>query len=224
MIEKTALVTGAASGLGLEIAEALEDQGLDVVRFDRNIEPDCDVRVFDEDFDDIDVLVNCAGVNRQAWIDEMTKEQWDEVMDINAWGMVNMTQRCLDSLRQRNGTVVNIVSNAAHVPMRCSLAYNASKAAALMITKQMARELSPDVCVFSVSPNKLRGTGMSKDIEEQVMAKRGWTAQQAHDYQMQSLLSGMETEPAALAEFLAFLLAYDSRHKHLTGCDLQFGL
>ena len=102
---------------------------------------------------------------------------------------------------------------------------NASKGAAHILTLQMARELTKKhgITVFGISPNKLKGTGMSRDIEEQVMATRGWTAEFARQYQLNSLLAGEETDPAALAEFIAFLLHNKERHKFLTGCILPYG-
>jgi len=221
---KTALVTGAGSGLGLCIADALERQGAFVIRWDYNIEPAHDVREPKGMFQgDLDILVNCAGVNQQSWLEDITKAHWDRVMETNAWGIANMTRYCVGALRHSRGTVVNIVSNAAHIPMRCSAAYNASKGAALILTKQMARELSPEVTVFSVSPNKLADTGMSRQIDAEVQRTRGWTAEEAHDYQLQSLLTGEETPPEVLAEFIAFLLSTKERHKYLTGCDIPYG-
>jgi NAD(P)-dependent dehydrogenase (short-subunit alcohol dehydrogenase family) len=144
-------------------------------------------------------------------------------MDVNVKGIFKMTQAALPLLRANKGTVVNIVSNAAHMPMRCSAAYNASKGAALILTKQLARELSPDVTVFSVSPNRLADTGMSRSIDEQVLKTRGWTLEQAQQYQRASLLSGDETPPEAVAEFIAFLLATKERHRYLAGCDIPYG-
>jgi NAD(P)-dependent dehydrogenase (short-subunit alcohol dehydrogenase family) len=69
---------------------------------------------------------------------------FDHVMAVNAKGIFLVTQALLSVLAATNGTVCNIISNASHVPMTNSLAYNASKAAAMMMTKQMARELWRD--------------------------------------------------------------------------------
>lgn len=219
------IVTGAASGLGAAVAAELISRNINVVRWDHNIDINMDVRAPGGQIDGpIDALINCAGVNEQAWFDEVTAGHWHRVMGTNAWGCANMAKRCLPALRESKGTILNIVSNAAHVPMRCSLAYNASKAAALMVTKQLARELAPDITVFSISPNKLAGTGMSRDIEEQVMRKRGWTAEEAAAYQKQSLLTGEETTVEALAEFIGFLLVQKRRHRHFAGCDIPYGL
>jgi NAD(P)-dependent dehydrogenase (short-subunit alcohol dehydrogenase family) len=222
-----ALVTGAASGLGALIADALEEQGQEVVRWDRNFSGDMDVRCpeWGERFlpEHLDVLVNCAGINRIAWLDGVGPELWEKTLATNAEGILRMFQLCSSRLHASKGTVLNIVSNAAHMPMRCSAAYNASKAAAWILTKQMARELAPDITVFSVSPNKLAGTGMSEDIDRQVMETRGWTAEQARDYQLAGLLTGQETPPERVAEFIAFLLQSKEHHRYLTGCDIPYG-
>lgn len=223
-MKRTAIVTGAASGLGAEIARELREQdvtvigydlafgGLDVLRPDRAFIPDR-----------LDMLVNCAGVNRINWLQDVDEEEWDRVLDVNVKGIFKMTQACLPALKAAGGTVLNIVSNAAHMPMRCSAAYNASKGAALILTKQLARELSPEVTVFSVSPNKLAGTGMSRSIDEQVVKTRGWTMEKAQQYQLAGLLTGEETDPKRVAEFIGFLLSTKARHKALTGCDIPYG-
>jgi len=233
------IITGAAGGLGSAIRTALLSQKfgasgapLAVLSMDIADGVQCDAAA-PERFDGlwpfgpnnpVDVIINCAGINKQAWLAEATDEDWDATMNVNAKAMWKMTQFFLPQLRATRGTVLNIVSNAAHVPMRCSLAYNASKAAALMVTKQLARELSSDgITVFSVSPNKLSGTGMSREIERQVCEKRNWTPEQAAAYQKSALLTGEETPPEQLAEFIAFLLSNKDRHKFLTGCDIPYG-
>lgn len=220
---KLAVVTGSESGLGRAIATALEMRGYMVHRYDIRLGRDVRKPVAEALAPDIDVLVNCAGINRLDWMPDVKEEDWDDVMDVNVKGMFMMTQACLKALRRAKGTVLNIVSNAAHNPMRCSAAYNASKGAALILTRQMARELAPDITVFSVSPNKLVGTGMSDDIERQVMRTRGWTAAQAREYQKSALLCGEETPVEAVAEFVAFLLQDKAHHKYLAGCDIPYG-
>ena len=136
-----------------------------------------------------------------------------------------MTQAALPHLIAAKGTVVNIVSNAAHMPMRCSLAYNASKGAAHIMTLQLARELTPKygITVFGVAPNKMHGTHMSDSIDKQVVLTRGWTKEIAQHYQLSNLLAGEETPPACVAEFIKFLLQSKEHHKYLTGCVLPYG-
>ena len=217
------LVTGSASGLGAALVVALEAAGHEVLQYD--VANGQDVLLPALSAPEIDVLIDCAGVNRINWLSDVTGAEWDHVMDTNVKGIFRMTQACLPLLKKSRGTVVNIVSNAAHMPMRCSAAYNASKGAALILTKQLARELIVDgITVFSVSPNKLRDTGMSRSIDEQVVATRGWSLEDAQKYQLAGLLTGEETDPTQCAEFIAFLLSSKERHKYLAGCDMPYGL
>lgn len=220
------VVTGAASGLGLAVANALCERGFAVLRLD--ITNGHDVRnpsTLPACPSDVVALINCAGINANDWFEDVTTHQFTSVIDTNAGGILHTSQWALDALKANKGTICNIVSNAAQIPMTSSLAYNASKAAALMMTKQMARELTKKygITVFSVSPNKLEGTGMSKDIEASVQRVRGWTAEYAEQYQKAALLTGEETPPRLLAEFIGFLLSSKERHKYLAGCDLPYG-
>ncbi len=217
------LVTGSSHGLGKELVSALRADTHRVFSYD--IEEGDDVRTPKIALRGwpLDVLVNCAGVNDIDWLDRFDEDRWDRVMDTNVKGMFLMSQACAPMLRQTRGTILNIVSNAAHMPMRCSAAYNASKGAALILTKQLARELSPDITVFSISPNKLSGTKMSHQIDQQVCLTRGWDIEQAQEYQMAGLLTGKETPVGVLAEFIAWLLSTKHRHEYLTGCDIPYG-
>ena len=220
------LVTGGAAGLGKAIVDCLRDWGHDVISFD--IEGGRDVRDPQGTFGDcpeVDVLINCAGINITNWLQNVTDKDWDDTMDINAKGIFKMSQWALPRLIESKGTILNIVSNASHMPMTTSLAYNASKGAAHIMTLQLARELSKahGITVFGISPNKLRGTNMSKDIEAQVIKHRGWTAEFAAQYQQNALLAGAETEPSTLAEFITFLLSSKQRHVFLSGCIIPYG-
>ena len=219
------LITGSSHGLGNALVMALQKAGHQTLCYDKDSKRD--VRTPNlGNITELDVLINNAGINRINWLEDVGESEWDEVMDTNVKGIFKMTQACLPMLAATKGTILNIVSNAAHNPMRCSAAYNASKGAALILTKQLARELTPKygITVFSVSPNKLAGTGMSKDIDEQVVKTRGWTKEQAVKYQLSGLLTGKETPPEAVADFIAFLLQDKSHHEYLSGCDIPYGI
>lgn len=226
------LITGAASGLGWSMVVELS-KWHKVVGY--NLQDGNDVRnpdpkhatefVITRLHGHLDVLINNAAINKINWLEDVPHYEYLDVMETNAGGIFNMTRHCLPYLIQSRGTVLNIVSNAAHVPMRCSLAYNASKAAALAMTKQLARELTPryGITVFSVSPNKMAATGMSKDIDDQVQKVRGWSKEEAAKYQLASLLTGKETPVNLVAEFIGYLLQDKQHHEYLSGCDLPYG-
>ena len=229
---KNVIVTGSLSGLGLAIKTALVGIGCNVLEIDKGYghdvanPPDF---LLDGKVGFIDGLINCAGINQNEWFEEITKKGFDRVMHTNAWSFVAMTQAVLPELKEsaylgRSPFVINIVSNAAHIPMTSSLAYNASKAAGLMITKQMAHELTNKygITIFSISPNKLSGTGMSKEIEANVCKVRGWTPEFAAEYQRKALMHGLETPPEAIADYIANLIKADG-YKYLSGCDVPFG-
>ena len=218
------VVTGGESGLGAAIVNELAIDGHDVYSYD--IAWGKDVRTPDlKDVPEIDVLINCAGINRIDFLEDVADEDWDEVLGINAKGIFLMTKAALPKLIESKGTVLNIVSNASHMPMTSSLAYNASKGAAHIMTLQLARELTKrhGITVFGISPNKLAGTKMSSSIDEQVVRTRGWTPEYAKQYQLNSLLTGRETPPQRVAEFIAYLLQDKEHHEFLTGCILPYG-
>ena len=64
---------------------------------------------------------------------------------------------------------------------------------------------------------------MSRDIERQTCEKRGWTPEEAAAYQRTALLTGQETDPAVVADFIAFLLSSKHRHAQLSGTVIPYG-
>lgn len=225
------LVTGSANGLGKAIVDVLRSHGHNVYEYDIEdgydvLNPSNETIKLVDSCGGLDVLINCAGVNGIDMLEDVTEDLWDRVVDTNAKGIMKMSQAFLPMLSASSGTILNIVSNAAHMPMTSSICYNASKGAALIMTKQMARELTRrhGITVFSISPNKLRDTNMSRQIDAEVVRTRGWSIEEAQRYQLAGLLSGEETDPKQVAEFIAFLLQDKAHHKALTGCDIPYGL
>jgi NAD(P)-dependent dehydrogenase (short-subunit alcohol dehydrogenase family) len=234
------VITGASSGLGHAIKERLfnwiDPFGEELEIIDWSLETEVDVSV-EESFiknlagvaeaasriETLDCLINCAGINEIAFAEKLSENEWDRVLNTNAKG-IWLTAKHL-ACKMSGGTILNIVSNASHVPMTHSIAYNASKAAAHIMTQQMHRELfkTRGITVFGVSPNKLRGTGMSTYIERRVCELRGWSPEEAKKYQLAALPAGEETDPETLAEFIAFLLSSKERHRYLGGCVIPYG-
>ena len=154
---RSALVTGSSKGIGYAIAEAMVDAGLNVVVSARNAQEVqqaasrlsersggravgvvCDVRRPDEvqalvqravdEFGGLDVLVNNAGVGRFARIDEMSVEDWHQVLDTNLDGVFYCCHAAVPHLKNRGGGwIINIASLAGKNALPGGTAYNASK-------------------------------------------------------------------------------------------------
>lgn len=225
------IITGHKSGLGKLIFDLFASNRIETWQVTGWSLPEVDIRNIDS-VDKavrkllnpkVDVLINCAGVNLINFLPAVSEFDWNKVMDTNAKGIFNTARALLDNLE--GGTIINIISNASHIPMTSSIAYNASKGAAAIMTKQMARELKKthNITVFGISPNKLKNTGMSEYIDNKVMELRGWTKEQATAYQVAVLPAGEETDPQQLAEFIGYLLTSKDHHKYLNGCDIPYG-
>jgi NAD(P)-dependent dehydrogenase (short-subunit alcohol dehydrogenase family) len=236
---KTAVITGAHHGLGRAINLKLLELGINCILWPDNLDlfNDINITKFAESIEGarVDLLVNCAGTNHLDWIENLSKDDWDIAMGVNARAPFLLTQALLPNLAHANcrigevyagGTVLNISSVAARNPMTCSLVYNASKAALEMVTRQMARELwkSHQLTVFGIAPSKLSGTGMSKYVDERVPPLRGWTREEAQEYERKNLGTGHEIPVETLAEYVAWLLARKHRHFYLNGCIMPYGL
>lgn len=228
----TFLITGGYSGLGKAISLELEDYDTYVYILDQedgyDVTDRSSIQKFFKDFigeQKIDCLINCAGIAHLDWFPSITTEQYQKVMDVNALSLMLMVQEALPHLTG-HGVVCNVLSTAAKVPMTNSFAYNASKGAAAMMTRQMARELikTHGITVFGISPNKLKDTKMTEMIDANVTSLRDWTPEQAVQYQANGNGNLEYTDPAAIAEVLAFILMEKHRHKFLNGAILEMGV
>ena len=178
---RTAIITGAAQGMGAEIAGLLAREGAAVVLCDINGEKvaevaagiaadagqalalEVDVTREDEvgiaiektlkHFGRIDVLVNCAGILRTTRVDGMTKEEWDLVLDVNLNGTFLCSMAVLKPMKQRGfGRIVNLSSSAGKsVSTLGGIHYTASKAGVLGLTRGMAKE----VAAFGITVNAI---------------------------------------------------------------------
>jgi 3-oxoacyl-[acyl-carrier protein] reductase len=179
---KTAIVTGAAQGIGRAIAECLAQAGADIAVVDldpgRSMETvasveklgrkalNIKVNVADagetkamveqvlKTWGKVDILVNNAGITRDGLLLRMKEEDWNLVLQINLNGTFNCTKAVLQSMtKQRYGRIVNIASIVGVIGNAGQANYSASKAAVIGFTKTVGREYaSRNVTVNAVAP------------------------------------------------------------------------
>ena len=149
------LVTGAASGLGLAIAQAAQAEGATITAIDRVAAPFADSRICDiadeEDvkralsgLDRLDAVVNSAGIARRAKLDETEMADFDAVMAVNVRGSFLVSKYALPLLRRQGGSILNLSSGVATTALRNRAAYTASKGAILSVTRNMALDYAAD--------------------------------------------------------------------------------
>lgn len=170
------LVTGAASGMGREIARLFSAEGADLALLDRNgdglrevAEPlgatalACDVSDRDEvtrivaqageALNGLDGIVNAAGILDIVPFADLDPASWDRMMAVNATGPFNVVKAALPMLQAADkATIVTIASVSALMPMGGTVGYSASKAAATMLTKCLAFDLGPNIRANSICP------------------------------------------------------------------------
>ena len=175
-MSRAALVTGGSSGIGLEIARALRDEGFELtlasrtrekveaaaeeldalaVTVDVAREEDCR-RVVDEHrgrHGRLDVLVNSAGVGIGGPIDELPTKHLDVQLDVNLRGLMLVTAAALPLLRETRGLIVNLASIAGTMGTPMLPVYGAAKAAVIQFTNTINRgEQEHGVRATAISP------------------------------------------------------------------------
>jgi 3-oxoacyl-[acyl-carrier protein] reductase len=197
---KTAVVTGAARGIGRAIAEKLASEGADLALCDLDADwlsetaaavealgrkakgYTVDVRstqgvqdtvsAIHADFGSIDILVNNAGITKDTFLMRMSEEDWDSVIDVNLKGTFNFTKATSKiMMKQRAGAIVNIASIIGLIGNAGQCNYAASKAGVIALTKSAAKELaSRGIRANAVAPGFIQ-TKMTDALSDDVKQK-----------------------------------------------------
>ncbi|KJY82945.1 short-chain dehydrogenase [Vibrio galatheae] len=194
---KICLVTGAAQGIGRAIAERFAQNGAEkVYALDMNADGlstafsdvenvetvtinICDraaiaelVATIEQKYSRIDVLVNNAGVTRDALIDKMTEQEWDFVIDVNLKGVFNLTQAVAPLMMENNyGSIVTMSSVVGTDGNIGQTNYAATKGGVIAMTKGWAKEFArkgAQVRANCVAPGFIE-TPMTADLPEKVL-------------------------------------------------------
>ena len=205
---KTAIVTGASTGIGRAIALRFKKEGAHVIVFGRN-KPDYDVEFYKVDVSKeqeikaaikkikkLDVLVNNAGVIFLETVEKST-ENFDRTIETNLKGPYRMCKHAAPLIKKSKGNIINISSIVGIQPAPDAAAYSISKAGVIMLTKLLAAEYAPiGVRVNAILPGaidtKMLRSVVSSDKEYRDLGK---------DVPMKRI--GKPEEIAAAAAFLA---------------------
>ncbi|HPX35736.1 MAG TPA: 3-oxoacyl-ACP reductase FabG [Mycobacterium sp.] len=233
---RTAVITGGAQGLGLAIAERFLAEGARVVLGDLNLEATqaaakglgsaalargvrCDVTsaadvdaliaVALDAFGGLDIMVNNAGITRDATMRKMTEQDFDEVIDVHLKGTWNGTRAAAAVMREQGrGAIINMSSISGKVGFVGQTNYSAAKAGIVGLTKAAAKELAHlGVRVNAIQP------GLIRSAMTEAMPQRIWDAKLA---EVPMGRAGEPSEVAAVALFLASDLS-----SYMTGTVLE---
>lgn len=222
---KTAFITGASRGIGKAIALAMADSGANIAVIcssnleaaeetceeirTRGVEAEailCDVADFDsvgtavkaaiERFGKIDIIVNNAGVTRDALILSMKKPDFDKVVDTNLKGAFHVIKHFASALlKQRSGAIINIASVSGMMGNPGQANYSAAKAGMIGLTKTVAKEFAPrGITCNAIAPGF---------IETDMTAKLSEKAKEAAVEAIPLKRMGKPEDIAATAVFLA---------------------
>ena len=196
-MSKVALVTGGSRGIGAAISKALkaagytvaanyagnddaaraftEETGIKTYKWSVADYDACaaGIKQVEEELGPIAVLVNNAGITRDAMFHKMTPQQWKEVIDTNLTGVFNMTHPLWSGMRDRKfGRIINISSINGQKGQAGQANYSAAKAGDLGFTKALAQEgARAGITVNAICPGYI-ATEMVKAIDEKVLAER----------------------------------------------------
>jgi 3-oxoacyl-[acyl-carrier protein] reductase len=233
---QTAVVTGGAQGLGLAIAERFVAEGARVVLGDLNLEATqaaaerlggdatavavrCDVTsgadvdalvaAATERFGRFDIMVNNAGITRDATLRKMTEDQFDQVIAVHLKGTWNGLRAAAAVMREnKRGAIVNMSSISGKVGMVGQTNYSAAKAGIVGMTKAASKELAHlGVRVNAIQP------GLIRSAMTEAMPQRIW------DSKVAEVPMGRAGEPEEVAKVALFLASDLS--SYMTGTVLE---
>lgn len=222
LARKTIVVTGASSGIGWYCVESLRAEGARVLAIGRNAKhlnelksrTLCDIVVADlsqpnglaqveDQLDQVDGLVNCAGIALLEPATEVTALAFDQMMAVNARATALVSKlvarRMID--RGNGGSIVNVSSQAAIASLPDHLGYSASKAAMDAMTRVLCAELGPyNIRVNSVNPT----------VTLTPMARVGWSDPAKANTMLSRIPLGRFAEPQEVVLPILFLLSQAS--------------
>ena len=192
---KTALITGAARGIGKAIALKFAAEGANIAFTDLAVNEETEqeiaalgvkaksyasnaadfaqteevVKAVKEEFGGIDILVNNAGITKDGLMLRMTEQQWDAVIAVNLKSAFNFIHACVPvMMRQRGGSIINMASVVGVHGNAGQANYAASKAGLIALAKSIAQEMGPKgIRANAIAPGYIE-TAMTAQLSEEV--------------------------------------------------------
>jgi NAD(P)-dependent dehydrogenase (short-subunit alcohol dehydrogenase family) len=218
---KSAVVTGAASGIGAACAAALTERATTVTPWDITGDTPVDVtdagsvaRAVDRLAGPVDTVVLAAGVSSMAPLLETTDDQWHAQMNVNAYGVFNCL-RALVPVMRRGGSIIVIVSMGGLRGAPYLSAYCASKFAVSGLIESATPELAVrDIRINGICPMYVRTPMEARELQWEGRI-RGLTPEQVFAEYESTTPLGRVAEPAEVAAVAAFLAGDES--SYMTG-------
>jgi len=243
--DKSVIVTGGGRGIGRAIAIAFAKEGADItissftegpaeetrdiikklgkevelVKMDVRIKQDCErlVKAAVKRFGKLDIAVNNAGVSTMNWAVDLTEEEWDFNMDVNAKGVFLCCQAEVKQFikQGKGGKIVNIASLAGKRPAQLLSHYAASKFAVLGFSKSLAAEVARyKINVNMVCPGLVKTSMQEREIAWEAKLK-GLSEDEVREEYVKSIPLGRLEEPEDVAKVTLFLASEDT--DYMTG-------
>ncbi len=196
-MSKIAIVTGGSRGIGSAIVESLARKGIKVIAnynkseekanelkeklakeniiidiFKADVSKRADVKEMIDyvigKYGKIDILINNAGIGQEKMFQDITDEDWDEIIKVNLYSVFCVTQEVIKNmLKNKEGCIINISSIYGINGGSCAVTYSATKAGIDGMTKALAKELGPsNIRVNSIAPGCM-DTDMNSYLTEQ---------------------------------------------------------
>jgi len=239
---KVAIVTGAGRGIGLAVARRLALDGADVVAADldgaraaeaaraivalgrRGIAVEGDVAAAAgrrryveaalDAFGRLDVLVNNAGIIRTHRPEDVTEDEWDQIMNVNLKAVFFACTAARPHLTSTRGRIVNLASIAGKVPTPWWAPYGVSKAGVIALTRSLAVAFAPDVRVNCVCPGPAE-TEMWRSMNEEGAERVGFARGTFTKMRLAGTPLGRLGRPEDVAGVVSFLCSPDA--EYMTG-------
>ncbi len=227
---KTALVTGAATRLGAQIARTLHQNGANLIIHHRGSAEAARLLVEELNrtrdgsaialfadlsdstqldtlaqtacgaFDGLDLLVNNASSFYPTPFGQITREAWDDLIASNYRAPLFLAQACYPALRARSGSIINMVDIYASRPIREHSVYVSAKAANRMLVKTLALELAPEVRVNGIAPGAIM-----------------WPGEAVSDEYRQTILQRIPLQRTGEAQDIADAALFLATSRYITG-------